>query len=103
MIDVWPVFLPVFNFFGCRGQTASAIFRATFSAGVTGFHNRGVKEAGYLVLWKTAMPSILFETWFLSNPKDLEYLGTNFGRAQMAHALYKSVIEYKETYEKQPK
>src|ERR1051325_6736372 len=42
--------------------------------------DKGVKQAGFLVLWKTAMPSVLIETGFLTNPDDHDYLGDDKGQ-----------------------
>ena len=57
--------------------------------------NRGVKQAGFLVLWRTTMPSILIETGFLSNPTEEEYLITEKGRSNIAFGIYKAFKEYK--------
>lgn len=57
--------------------------------------NRGVKQAGFLVLWKTAMPSILTEVGFLSNPDEGEYLLNNFNQQKIAISIFKAFKEYK--------
>ena len=50
--------------------------------------DRGVKEAGFLVLWRSAMPSVLVETGFLSNKEEETYLASEKGQAELALALY---------------
>jgi N-acetylmuramoyl-L-alanine amidase len=62
--------------------------------------NLGVKEAGFVVLWKTAMPSILVETGFLTNPDEKQYLVSDVGQNKIAHSIYESVVEYKTKLEK---
>lgn len=57
--------------------------------------SRGVKQAGFLVLWKTAMPSILIETGFISNPQERTYLSSDSGQTEVAQSIYKAVKEYK--------
>jgi N-acetylmuramoyl-L-alanine amidase len=61
--------------------------------------SRGVKQAGFLVLWRTAMPSVLVEIGFLTNPADRAVLKTPDGQKQMANALFKAVREYKKERE----
>ncbi|MFT5725843.1 MAG: N-acetylmuramoyl-L-alanine amidase [Bacteroidia bacterium] len=62
--------------------------------------NLGVKEAGFVVLWKTAMPSILVETGFLTNPAEKQYLVSNAGQNKIAQSIYESVVEYRSKLEK---
>jgi N-acetylmuramoyl-L-alanine amidase len=57
--------------------------------------NLGVKEAGFLVLWKTSMPSILVETGFISNSDDLEFLKSEPGKDAIAKSIYKALENYK--------
>ena len=60
---------------------------------------RGVKQAGFLVLWKTAMPSVLIEAGFISNPKEAQYLVTDKGQKELAYAIFKAFKEYKKEME----
>ncbi len=57
--------------------------------------SRGVKQAGFLVLWKTTMPSILIETGFISNATEREYLASDSGKKEVATAVFKAVKDYK--------
>lgn len=64
-----------------------------------GRQSRGVKQAGFLVLWRTAMPSVLVESGYLTHKKDENYLATKEGREYMASAIYRAVKEYKKEIE----
>ncbi|MBP5646497.1 MAG: N-acetylmuramoyl-L-alanine amidase [Bacteroidaceae bacterium] len=63
--------------------------------------DRGVHQAGFLVLWKTAMPSILVELGFISNPDDCRYMTSQKGVEELATSLYKAFVSYLEDYRKQ--
>lgn len=60
-----------------------------------GRFSRGVKQAGFWVLWKTSMPSVLIETGFLSSNKEEGYLATDAGQDQIALGIYRAFKEYK--------
>ena len=64
-----------------------------------GRHDRGVQQAGFLVLWKTAMPSILVELGFINNTKEEQFLNSEKGQTQMALALYRAFADYKREFE----
>jgi len=66
-----------------------------------GRKDRGVKEAGFLVLWRTSVPGILIELGFLSNPKEEQFLNSEEGQVFMASAIYRAFKEYKIAYEKE--
>ena len=64
-----------------------------------GRRNRGVKQAGFLVLRKTAMPGILVELGFISNRNEEKYMISEKGQAYLASALFRSVRDYKNEFE----
>lgn len=61
----------------------------------SGRYNRGVKQAGFLVLYRTAMPSVLIELGFLTNAKDEKFLVTTEGQESMANSILKAFRSYK--------
>jgi N-acetylmuramoyl-L-alanine amidase len=64
-----------------------------------GRHDRGVQQAGFLVLWKTSMPSILVELGFINHAKEEQFLNSEKGQTQMALSLYHAFAEYKREFE----
>ena len=56
--------------------------------------DRGVKEAGFLVLTGTTMPAVLAEISFVSSPADERNLQSSPYREQIAEALYKGITHY---------
>jgi N-acetylmuramoyl-L-alanine amidase len=61
--------------------------------------NRGVKQAGFYVLGGAAMPAILIEIGFLTNPKEEKKLASAEHREAIARAIYTSLAEYKRRYD----
>lgn len=65
--------------------------------------DRGVHQAGYLVLWKSAMPSILIELGFISNTEECKYLVSTAGQDELSKHIAKSICSYIEEYQAQAK
>jgi N-acetylmuramoyl-L-alanine amidase len=57
--------------------------------------NRGVRQAGFLVLRATNMPSVLIELGFISNPDEERFMRSGDGQNQLARAIYNSFTRYK--------
>ncbi len=64
-----------------------------------GRKDRGVQQAGFLVLWKTAMPSVLIELGFISNAAEERFLASEDGQTYMASAIYRAFRDFKTSYE----
>ncbi|HEY1271021.1 MAG TPA: N-acetylmuramoyl-L-alanine amidase [Terriglobales bacterium] len=81
-------------------QLAASVERALHSVLSTrnpGIRDRGVKEAGFVVLTGTSMPAILAEVSFVSSPADEEKLQSTEYRQHIAMALYKGIARYAAT------
>jgi N-acetylmuramoyl-L-alanine amidase len=61
--------------------------------------DRGIKQAGFLVLWKTVMPSVLVETGFISNPEEARFLKSEHGQDVLATSIYRAFRKYKSDIE----
>ncbi|MEZ2440578.1 N-acetylmuramoyl-L-alanine amidase [Chitinophaga sp. RCC_12] len=53
-------------------------------------------EKGIWVLSATAMPSVLVELGFISNPEEEDYLNSNNGQQELANCIYKAIKRYRE-------
>ncbi len=64
-----------------------------------GRKSRGVKQAGFIVLYKTAMPSVLVEIGYISNEKEEKELNDEKVQDYIASAIYRAFKEYKQEVE----
>lgn len=64
-----------------------------------GRSDRGVRQAGFLVLYKTTMPSVLIETGFLTNASEEKFLADTANQTKMANSIFKAFESYKKYYE----
>ena len=61
--------------------------------------NKGVKQAGFLVLRETSMPSCLIELGFISTPDEERYLDSSAGVSQLGYGIYQAFLDYKRKYD----
>lgn len=57
--------------------------------------DKGVHQAGFLVLRETSMPSVLIELGYISNPTEEAYLLSDKGSSNLAKAIYNAFLNYK--------
>lgn len=68
-----------------------------------GRKDRGVKQAPFLVLHQTTMPSVLIETGFLTNTSEEKFLTSDVGQDYLASAIYRAFKEYNTEIENRAK
>ncbi len=61
--------------------------------------NRGVKEQGLLILQRAAMPSVLTEIGFISNPDEEDYINSPEGQEEIVTAITNAILQYKKLVE----
>ena len=61
--------------------------------------SRGVKQAGFLVLRETSMPSCLVELGFITTPAEEKLLNEDVTRDNIAKGIYNAFVEYKKKYD----
>ena len=61
--------------------------------------NRGVKEQGLLILQRAAMPSVLTEIGFISNPAEEDYMNSADGQEEIVTAIVNAIKQYKKEIE----
>ena len=66
----------------------------------TALNDRGVSSAGFLVLHRTVMPSILVELGFISNNKDENLIASKEGQEKLAKGIFSGFAEYYRLYGK---
>jgi N-acetylmuramoyl-L-alanine amidase len=62
--------------------------------------DRGVRQAGFLVLRETSMPSVLVELGFISNPAEETFMISAIGQQSLANSLFNAFTQYKNDYDR---
>ncbi|MBO4634346.1 MAG: N-acetylmuramoyl-L-alanine amidase [Bacteroidales bacterium] len=82
------------------GQSLDFAADVEHAMGTSPIHNsRGISQDPFWVLWRTAMPSVLVELGFITNPDDLSVLRTSQGRESLADNLLRAFGTFKARYE----
>ena len=82
-----------------KSMELAELVQQRYAANIPGMRNRGTYQAGFLVLWKTAMPSILTEIGFISNAEDRNYMIKESSIQTYARSLYEAICLYKNNIE----
>ena len=65
--------------------------------------NRNVRQAGFLVLRETGMPSVLIELGYISNRTEEKFLNSTHGQNVLVNSIYSAFTQYKREYDKRNK
>ncbi|MEH6406615.1 MAG: N-acetylmuramoyl-L-alanine amidase [Leeuwenhoekiella sp.] len=57
--------------------------------------DRSVKQAGFIVLHQTVMPSVLVETGFITNNQEGKFLNSRKGQEDIAKSISEAIEDYK--------
>lgn len=63
---------------------------------IAGRANRGVRQAGFWVLWATSMPAVLVELDFICNPQSVKYMTSEAGEDELAKSLLRAIKKFVE-------
>jgi len=82
-----------------QSETLADLTQREFDKTLVG-KNRGVKQAGFIVLIGASMPNVLIELGFISNKTDARKLGQAAYRQKAAQAIFDALMKYKTRHEK---
>lgn len=63
-------------------------------------HDRGVRQAGFWVLHRTAAPSILIELGFISNREEERFMASEAGQNSLSNSIFNAFVAFKKDYDK---
>lgn len=93
----------IFEFMTDKYMEQSLQFASFVQNGFSGVArrvDRGVLQAGFLVLRESGMPSVLIELGFINNPTEAKYLTSSIGQRNMASAIFSGLQKYKKEFDK---
>ena len=87
----------IFEFMQDKNMSQSVNFATLIQQNFKSYNriDKGVHQAGFLVLRETSMPSVLIELGYISNPLEETYLLSDKGTTDLANAIYRAFINYK--------
>ena len=90
----------IFEFMQNKNLEQSVVLASEVQKAMTSTNrvNRGVRQAGFLVLRLTGMPGVLVELGYLSNKEEERFLRSNDGQNHLAKAIYAAFKSYKNKY-----
>ncbi len=92
----------IFEFMQNKHMEQSITFASEIQKGFASYKrvDRGVRQAGFLVLRKTSMPSVLIELGYISNKDEERYMKSADGQNQLCKAVYDAFGKYKREYDR---
>ena len=84
-----------------ESATLAELLQDELQAGRSERRNRGIKQAPFRVLMGATMPSALIEVGFITNPEEERRLGLSDYQDQLANAIYRGVVKYKDRFDRQ--
>lgn len=93
----------IFEFMTDKYMEQSLQFASNVQSGFSGIAkrvDRGISQAGFLVLRESGMPSVLIELGFINNPSEAQYLASSTGQRNMASAIFFGFEKYKKEFDK---
>ncbi len=84
-----------------ESATLAELLQDELQAGRSEARNRGIKQAPFRVLMGATMPSALIEVGFITNPEEERRLGLGDYQDQLANAIYRGVVKYKDRFDRQ--
>lgn len=87
----------IFEFMQDKNMSQSVNFATLVQKQFKGYNriDKGVHQAGFLVLRETSMPSVLIELGYISNHSEESYLLSEKGTSDLSSAIYKAFVNYK--------
>ena len=82
-----------------QSETLADLIQSEFDKKLVG-QNRGVKQAGFIVLIGASMPNVLIELGFISNKNDAKRLKQAAYRQKAAESIFQALMKYKTRHEK---
>jgi len=92
----------IFEFMQNKHMEQSVSLASEIQKGFVGCKrtDRGVRQAGFWVLRKTSMPSVLIELGYISTRDEERYMSSQEGQAQLSKAIYDAFCKYKREYDR---